>query len=107
MVDLGTPFSGINFGNQATAISSDGSVVVGAFGQSINPNPYHAFSWTQAGGLIDLGTLGGTNSAAFGVSAAGDVVVGLSGTTGDVATHAFRWTQLVRRHDRPWHAWWE
>ncbi|MBU1666511.1 MAG: HAF repeat-containing protein, partial [Gammaproteobacteria bacterium] len=39
-----------------------------------------------------LGTLGGTESGALGVSADGAVVVGYSDITGDVASHAFRWT---------------
>lgn len=43
----------------------------------------------SAADMVDLGTLGGTGSSAFGISADGTVIVGSSDTTGDVATHAF------------------
>ena len=42
--------------------------------------------------MVGLGTLGGTNSEAYGVSADGAVVVGRANTTGDAAWRAFRWT---------------
>ena len=45
-----------------------------------------------ADGIFDLGTLGGTNSWAAGVSADGNVVVGGADTTNNAAYHAFRWT---------------
>ena len=41
----------------------------------------HAFSWTPAGGMVDLGTLGGTCSDATAVNASGQVV-GFSTTAG-------------------------
>ncbi|MGZ5053610.1 MAG: hypothetical protein ACXWAT_01545 [Methylobacter sp.] len=34
----------------------------------------HAFSWTPTGGMVDLGTLGGSYSQAAAVNAAGQVV---------------------------------
>src|SRR3954469_15188135 len=40
----------------------------------------------------NLGTLGGSQSDAYGVNADGSVVVGRSLITGDTAQHAFRWT---------------
>lgn len=43
-------------------------------------------------GITDLGTLGGTGSAALGVSADGTVVVGRARTTDDMAWRAFRWS---------------
>lgn len=41
--------------------------------------------------VTGLGTLGGTDSYASGISADGNVVVGHSGISGNTATHAFRW----------------
>jgi probable HAF family extracellular repeat protein len=52
----------------------------------------HAFSWTAAGGTIDLGTLGGTYSFATALNDAGQVV-GVSSVAGDSGQRAFSWTQ--------------
>jgi probable HAF family extracellular repeat protein len=72
----------------AAAISADGLVVVGSSG---TPLPAHAFRWTRAGGIEDLGVLPGmTESHAEGVSADGSVVVGWSQNPGQ--SLAFRWT---------------
>jgi probable HAF family extracellular repeat protein len=70
-----------NLGGEAwhtpTAISEVGHVVgfsnpPGVTGGALLP---HAFLWTKAGGLVDLGTLpGDDNSQAFGVNARGQVV---------------------------------
>jgi probable HAF family extracellular repeat protein len=49
-------------------------------------------------GSIDLGTLGGTQSHAWAVNAAGEVV-GDSTTADDLATHAFSWTAAGGMHD--------
>lgn len=50
-----------------------------------------AFRWSLAGGMQDIGTLGGSSSDAFDASADGGVVVG-SSFTADSKYHAFRWT---------------
>ena len=76
--------------SMAHALSADGSVVVGR--SDLNAPASHAFRWTAATGMVDLGVLPGANdSSARGVSANGQVVVGFS-NPGSVF-RAFRWTQ--------------
>lgn len=91
MTDLGTPDSM----SSASGVSSDGAVVVGTDTKS-----RHAFRWTQASGMVDLGSLGDSTSQAYGVSADGAVVVGTSGAfpdprnpSGNLYGHAFRCTE--------------
>jgi probable HAF family extracellular repeat protein len=64
---------------------NDSGVVVGVMSMSLGGHR-HAFRYTGSG-LQDLGTLGGTNSAAREINASG-VIVGES-LTGDGKTHAF------------------
>ncbi|HST61111.1 MAG TPA: PKD domain-containing protein [Longimicrobium sp.] len=66
----------------AYAVNGSG-VVVGTLN-------YRAFRWTEAGGMQDLGTLGGYSSEALAVNEAGDVV-GWSYTASGVQ-HGFLWT---------------
>jgi uncharacterized membrane protein len=74
----------------ATAISTDGDTVVGQVSRQINSANYtnlgyaqHAFRWTQALGMQDLGP---TTSTASGVSGDGSVVIGQLANNA-----AFRW----------------
>jgi probable HAF family extracellular repeat protein len=84
----------------ATGVNADGSVIVGA---SQNASSFsEAFRWTQVGGMVGLGSLGGSEvggrgrqaivSSANGVSADGSVVVGQAADASNYL-EAFRWTQ--------------
>lgn len=78
-----------SYNSNATAVSADGSVVVGRIsGPGI---PGQAFSWTQAGGMVGLGHLPGNpfGAGALGVSVDGTTVVGEDGS---FPPSAFRWT---------------
>ncbi len=85
----------------ATAITMDGSVIVGQ--ASTGSNASHAFRWTATDNMVDIGALSGdTSAAATAVSDSGKVVVGISaprpltfsnlGFDYGTDTHAFRWT---------------
>jgi len=70
----------------ATAVARDGSVIVGT--STDNAGASHAFRWTAAAGMVDLGDggsgLGGIVAAS--VSGTGSIIVGWGPTaTGDVA----------------------
>lgn len=76
-------------------VSLDGSVVVG---EGLSANGIEAFRWSQATGMVGLGSLGGSEfvSSALGVSASGEVVVGgsVSPFSGE-RVEAFRWTEVT------------
>jgi probable HAF family extracellular repeat protein len=75
----------------STAVSADGSVVVG-MGETASGS--EAFRWTADGGMQGLGDLqgGSFNSQASDVSANGSVVVGHGSQ--DAGNEAFRWTSV-------------
>jgi|GEM_PF-4659368 len=105
-IDLGTlaGVNGICFNNLpescnsgAHDINASGQVVGSSNGSVANPHSPHAFLWQpntpngSTGTMIDLGTLGGNVSAAYGINAMGQVV-GMSNTTFNGGDHAFLWT---------------
>ncbi len=59
----------------------------------------HACLWLENLGQMDLGTLGGEESEAYGVSADGSVVVGASQYAPGSPNHAFRWTAATGMTD--------
>src|SRR5262245_14478522 len=77
---------GGSFISYAFGVSADGSTVVGS---SYGLSGEHAFRWTSSGGMVDLGTMGYSNSSASGVSADGSTV---AGTAYGGTPQAFRWT---------------
>jgi probable HAF family extracellular repeat protein len=75
----------------ASAVSSDGTVVVGT--ATTRAGARQAFRWTAAQQAMAIGRLpGGTWSSAMSVSDNGDVVVGEADGGTPPALHAFRWT---------------
>jgi probable HAF family extracellular repeat protein len=75
----------------ATAINDNGQVV-GSRGPDSIRGAFHAFSWTQEGGIVDLGVLPGADySHATAINNLGQVV-GASGQR-TAAPHAFLWTK--------------
>jgi probable HAF family extracellular repeat protein len=80
----------------AADVSSDGSVIVGYSGSSASINGSHeAFRWTKDTGMVGLGELPGGNyfSTATGISARGDVIVGISHS--EFGSEPFRWTEAT------------
>lgn len=79
VVQLGAP--GVS--SYGLALNDAGAVV----GNMVSNGLFNAFEWTAAGGMKDLGTLGGAQSYAYGINDAG-TVVGYSLTSSD-ASHGF------------------
>jgi probable HAF family extracellular repeat protein len=92
--------------SSADAVSDDGTIVVGlsSIPGDIATLPYR---WTYpeiidglaAGGMVSLGTLGGSASGAVRLSANGSVAAGSCGLIGDIVSHAFRWTEATGMAD--------
>jgi probable HAF family extracellular repeat protein len=88
------PFSG--FGS-VHAMSHDGGVLVGTL--RLN-GAQRAFRWDAASGVVDLGTLGGDTSRAWGTSDDGNVIVG-DAVNAAAVRRAFRWTAAQGMQELP------
>ncbi|HFK7189050.1 TPA: hypothetical protein ACG0BA_004778 [Serratia odorifera] len=71
----------------AESLSGDGTWVVGT--ATPESGESYAFIWSRQTGMHNLGTLGGTRSAAHAISSDGNVIIGESQTSSG-KTHAFR-----------------
>jgi probable HAF family extracellular repeat protein len=98
---LPDPLSGRH--GAAIAVSVDGSVVVGRCGGG-------AFLWTEADGVVDLGTIGGfdagyevSSASASAVSADGSVVVGTSVAAGHFGPSAEGCLDFAPQDGPQWH----
>ena len=82
-------------GTEAFAINDSGLVVgqSAVVAASSSPGSFHAFAWTQSGGMVDLGSLGGlsVSSGASAVNASGEVA-GWSQMADGTGEHAVVWT---------------
>lgn len=93
MVDLGafSSFAAAQY-SEATAVSDDGSVVIGRAYTDTTSFISRAFRWTEAGGMVDLGTLGGDQSFAYCCSADGSVIFGRAQNISGIYS-GYRWTE--------------
>ena len=88
LTDLGT-INLLNAGSShGVAINSVGEVA--GFSSLTGNKSTHAVLWTANGSKKDLGTLGGSHSAAYGINDAGEVI-GSASTNLDAEQHAFLW----------------
>ncbi len=86
---LGALPGGVGNSN-ASGVSGDGSIVVGSSTMDLQGNQ-HAFRWTEAIGMVDLGLpANAVSSAAHGISADGSTI---AGTVTVSARRAHSWTQ--------------
>jgi probable HAF family extracellular repeat protein len=81
----------------ASAINDVGDVVGSTMVDGAGTDTSHAFVWTQAGGMIDLGTFGGANSDALDVNNSGVVVGWAENSAGH--QRAFVWTSTSGKVD--------
>lgn len=90
-------FLGGNNSTFAYGVSADGQVAVGTSESSPNRH-LHAFRWTPAGGIQDLGVTTGTESIAWGISPNGAVIFG-EARDGGGYWRAFQWTSALGMRD--------
>ena len=89
MNDLGT-LGGTRIEQDDPIIVSDNGTVIVGTSYLAGDSAYHAFKYSGST-MLDLGTLGGTYSSAYAVSADGTVIVGFAGIAGG-AGHAFKYS---------------
>jgi probable HAF family extracellular repeat protein len=83
----------------ASAVAiNDAGLIVGSSPSGNLGSARHAVLWTAPSAIHDLGTLGGTNSAAIDINGAGQVI-GSSQIAGDAVTHYFLWTAATGMQD--------
>jgi probable HAF family extracellular repeat protein len=94
------PFPGEQDQTEASGLSQDGQVAVGAAikGSDAFGPTFHAIRWTLSGGLQDLGLTTGTQSSANAISANGLVIVGQATDSGRF-WRGFRWTASTGMRD--------
>lgn len=91
-VPLGT-FPGVPFNNShAWGIAADGSVIVGDATRE-GGGVVEAFRWSDAEGVVGLGTGGLRHSRAFATNSDGSVIVGSAYAAISPSRQAFRWTE--------------
>jgi probable HAF family extracellular repeat protein len=98
IVNLPTFANASNVDASALGLAINNAGQIAGWAEQGNGYPRHAVMWTASDALVDLGTLGGTNSQAVDINASG-VVIGSSQTTGDAATHYFRWSSGTGMQD--------
>ncbi|MGB7219190.1 MAG: PxKF domain-containing protein [Vicinamibacterales bacterium] len=88
---VATDLGALDDGSSYALDISESGVAVGYSGS-------HAFKWTQASGMADLGTLGGGSSIAWAINDQGTLAVGASRTAANTQ-HAFAWTEAAGMTD--------
>ncbi len=109
MTDLGTLTGNAALNSWANAINPSAHIVGGSDTALTNPDGSpinHAFLWTPADGMTDLGALapaGALDSAAYAINASGQVVgtfnTGHADSSGNAIYHAFLWSASTGFHD--------
>lgn len=97
MVDLGSGSGATGF-SAAWGVSSDGNLIVGEseFSTDSGSSLRHAFRWTEADGILSLGSLLGPASGRSLASAVtGDGMVVIGDSTAPGGQHAFRWSEAT------------
>jgi probable HAF family extracellular repeat protein len=89
VVDLGT-LSGLPFATSVAAGLNNNGLVVGS--SNAAGGYTHGFAWTSTGGMMDLGSLGGSDSSARFATDSGDVIGASDMPNGD--SHAVVWHPL-------------